>query len=151
MATLNGTNYKKQYVDVPSTKIPVGEQAGRVRCAYDDYNLATSGVALANGDTILLMKLPAGARVVEVLLDSPDVGGTSLIELGWAANGVDLVDADGFITSLDISGAAAMQRLNNPAGALKQFTVETQVYATITNAGAAVAGILQFAVLYVVE
>lgn len=151
MANLYGANYKKAFVDAPSTKMGVGEQGGRVRVAYDQYDLATDGVALANGDILYLMKLPKGARVVDALVDCPDVGGTSLIELGWQTNGTDAADQDGLVTSLDISGAAAYSRANNAAGLLKQFAAETQVVATITNAGAAVTGVLQFAVFYVVD
>ena len=58
MAAYYSTNYTKLYVNVPAEKIPVGEQYGVVRVAYDDYTFAG---AVDLNDTITFMKIPRGA------------------------------------------------------------------------------------------
>jgi len=54
MATFNGVNSTKRDVTVPSVKINVNENHGRIRRAYDSYTLlAEASVA----DIIQMMKL----------------------------------------------------------------------------------------------
>lgn len=153
MTVKYGKNYNLQFVNVPALKIPRGEQYAGVTVAYDQFDIAVDGggLALATGDVIKLMKLPQGARVLDCLMISPDVGGTSLIQLGFEANGVDSAVVDAFILSKDISGQAVFTRGDNPVGIARQFSVETQVSALITNNGAAVTGILKFEITYVVD
>lgn len=60
------------------------------------YNIAT---ALAQNDIVQLVRLPAGATVVGGHLRAVDLDtGTEAldIDIGWAANGVELADPDGF-------------------------------------------------------
>ena len=60
MATVYGANATKRDVDVPSQKLDVTEQHGRLRRAYDSITLSAE---LTAGDLINFMKLPAGAKI----------------------------------------------------------------------------------------
>lgn len=152
MANKYGVNATKRDVSVPSVKIAPGEVGGAVQFAYDEYSLTAD---LAANDVIKLMKLPAGARVLDVVVNSADLdsGATGEIKVGWAANGVDAADDDGFITALDIHTAAAakaMSSLQAAAGYFKKFTVETQVEIVISGDTNATSGKIMLGVQYVV-
>lgn len=155
MATLNGTNYKKAYVDVPSVKIGPGEQFGDLHVAYEDYDLATLGEIVANGDVILGPKLPAGARPVQAILQSPSMGATGIFDLGWQANGVDAADQNGLVDQADAGGQAvtklATDTAGGPAGLFKKFSVETQLVITCTEDTVNTTGTIKAVVFYVVN
>jgi hypothetical protein len=73
MATFNGANYQRAYVNVPSDKILAGEQTGVVLMAYDSY---TSAANLGVADIIRGVKVPAGAKLKAVHMKLPANGGT---------------------------------------------------------------------------
>lgn len=59
----------------------------------------TITTALAQDDVVKMLRLPAGATVVEGRLKATDIDtGTEAldIDIGWAANGVDSADPDGY-------------------------------------------------------
>lgn len=59
----------------------------------------TIATALAQNDIVQLVRLPAGATVIGGHLRATDIDtGTETldIDIGWAANGVENADADGF-------------------------------------------------------
>lgn len=59
----------------------------------------TIGAALAQNDIVQMIKLPAGATVVSGTLYGTDIDtGTEAldIDIGWAANGTEGADPDGF-------------------------------------------------------
>jgi len=59
----------------------------------------TITTALAVNDVVKMLRLPAGATVVEGRLKATDIDtGTETldIDIGWAANGVDVADEDGY-------------------------------------------------------
>jgi hypothetical protein len=63
------------------------------------YAKFTIGTALAADDVIEMLRLPAGATVVGGALRATDIDtGTETldIDIGWAANGVEAADPDGF-------------------------------------------------------
>ncbi len=151
MATLYGVNATKRDVNVPADKIGKGEVAGRLRVAYDEYVAAG---AITSGDIIKMMKLPPKARVLDVIFSSSDLGTTGTAVVGWAANGVDNADTDGFLTTIDLNAAAINASMAAtavpPAGQFKQFSVETQVQVELT-ASTTAAGTIKLAVLFVVD
>lgn len=156
MAEYNAVNYTSQYVTKPSEKIPAGEFNGRVRCLRDQYTLVgeSASVGLDNGDTILGPKIPAGARVIDawVKIDK-SLGATGIFDLGWAANGVDSADADGFVNDADGGGQAAFQRASTQAGMDKEFSVETQVVVTCVEVmdDSVVDAVLSFCIFYILD
>lgn len=65
MADINGANYQKQFVNVPSEAMDIGDYAGKQRVARDTF----SGASAA--DVVYFAKLPAGAFILAL----GDVGG----------------------------------------------------------------------------
>lgn len=70
MAAVNGVNYAKEFVNVPSEQADPGTQNGKVKVLMD-WVLAGGAVA---ADVMTIGKLPAGARVIRC---SNIGGGTS--------------------------------------------------------------------------
>jgi hypothetical protein len=154
MATYNGANYKKQYVDVPNTKIPSGEQSGILRVAYDSYALVGD---LSSNDVIRMMYLPAGARVIDVMLAFDDLdasGGT--LDVGWAASAdaVESAQAAGFISAADCTVADVIKmsdNLANGTGQFKQFASPVLVQVKVNGDTDATSGTIKLCVKYVID
>jgi hypothetical protein len=99
MATVNGVNYTKVNSE-PSSKVPEGELAGKVKFWYDEYTFLAE---YANNDVIQLGGvIPEGARIVSAKVYCPDVGGTATVEFGTSS------DTDYFIAAIDNSGQAVL-------------------------------------------
>lgn len=147
MATKYGLNATKRDVTVPAVKIDGKDNGNPLRFFYDEYTFTAD---LAVNDVINMFKLPAGCRVVDMGIDSPDLDSQSAgaLTVGWAANGVDNADDDGFITTQDVHTAgktslmSALLRSNAP-GKLKEFTVETQVQVKISGETDATSGTIR--------
>lgn len=81
---------------------------GTLKVAYGVYNVAT---ALAQNDIIEFCRLPAGAVAIGGFLQGADIDtGTETFDfdLGWAANGTELADPDGFGNFGVITGDASV-------------------------------------------
>jgi hypothetical protein len=103
----------------------------------------TITTALGIGDVIKMLRLPAGATVVEGRLKATDIdtGTEELdIDIGWAANGVDNADEDGFgnlgVWTGDSNNDFAFQNALWSAGP-KTFTVPTDIQLDVNAAAAA--------------
>jgi hypothetical protein len=141
--------------------------SGTVAAAYGKYTWA----AALGADTIEMCKLPAGAVVIGgwVMGDDLDTGTEALdFDIGWAANGVEDADPDGFGNFGVVTGDAfAAGNLSMSAGinywlpavtgskladlGPLSFSAETTVTVTINaaaNAGGT--GTLSVVLLYVV-
>lgn len=112
----------------------------------------TITTALAQDDVVDMLLLPAGATVVGGFLRANDIDtGTEAldIDVGWAANGVDSADPDGF-GNLGVWSGDAITDLRPEAGIFyplggvlnstgpKTFTVETKLQLDVNvaaNAG----------------
>lgn len=73
-----------------------GFGGGVVMAAYGTIEI---GAAVEDGDIFEMCRLPAGATVINgwVYADDLDTGTEALdMDIGWAANGVDTADPDGF-------------------------------------------------------
>lgn len=73
-----------------------GFGGGVVMCAYGTIEI---GAAVEDGDIFEMCRLPAGATVINgwVYADDLDTGTEALdMDIGWAGNGVDTADPDGF-------------------------------------------------------
>lgn len=135
MTTVYGVN---RTIEVNNTGlIARSEKDARVKCMVDTY---TQSAALTNGDVIQMLTIPAGARVVNAILQTDkSLGGTSTLTVGHAATtlfggtAAD-ADADAFIASTDTSSAAvtkgAVEDAGN-AGMFKKFGAETTVNVTL--------------------
>jgi len=146
MANLYGSNYTKAFINVPSEKIEPGEFAGKMKVAYDEYDLDGLGVVLAANDIIYLMKIPAGARILEAIIDSPSLGTTGIVQLGTIA------DPDRYIASADAGGQAVRARMPEGAdGAFEELSVETQLALKCTEISTEITGIVKVSVHYVMD
>ena len=99
MATLTASKAKTSF-----PRPAVGD-AGNLKCQVETYELTANPTA---GDVLEMFWLPANARVVAGWLyaEDLDTNATELIQMdvGWAANGVDAPDADGFLNSGVLTG-----------------------------------------------
>ena len=132
MANYNGDNYKKQWVDKPSEKLPKGENAGRKRLLMEHK---TTDVAYQVGDRILGPKVPASSIVTDAKVKiSKSLGATGIFNAGFLANGVDAEDTDAFVISADGGGQAYLKRANSDnLGIFKRFSEETQIVLICTE------------------
>lgn len=155
MATLTADRAKSTF---PVFK---GEGSGAVCAAWGKYTLAVNPTA---ADIIEFVRLPAGAVVIGGWLRGEDIDtGTETldIDIGWATNGVEAADPDGFGNFGVITGdvvtewkpeVSIMLPLN---GVLKSgpvaFTKETIVQGVVNAAAqAGGTGVLWLCVLYLV-
>lgn len=155
MATLTGSR--------AASTFPVGSagQANVLHVAYGTYTLAANPTA---NDVIEFCKLPAGATVIGGYLQGADIDTgieTFDIDIGWAANGTDAADPDGFGNFGVLSGDATAERL--PVAGIyvpfvnviqdsgyKTFAAETKVIGTVIAAAATGGtGLLKVVVHYV--
>jgi hypothetical protein len=155
MTDFRGVNNTLAFSDVPSQKIPAGEQAGRLRVAYDEYDLADSA-ALDTTDVIKFMEIPAGARIHEVILVHPDVGTTGDANLGWAASadGGETADPNGFLAAVDLNAAAGSHLMSSQLGVPgkgKEFSEAVEVQLVPTEIFTAVVGIIKVTILYTLD
>lgn len=156
MADYYGSNYQLTDVNVPEEKIDDGEFGGRVRVAYDSHTPAVAAITTA--DTIYMMKIPKGARVLDVIVDIEDQGTVGTFNIGWQASaesGAEAADADGFFAALDVNSADISTRMSAQstpsAGQLKQFSEEVQVVIVpAANTDVSTGQVISMAVEYVI-
>ena len=141
MATLTGPRAAASF------PVPCVPTQGELGVAWGYYNLTA---APSMGDIIHMCKLPAGATVIDGWLIGADIDtGTETLDLdvGWAANGAEAADPDGFGNMGVLSGDATTERLPVAGirvpfanivqdSAYKTFTAETTVTVTVTAAAA---------------
>lgn len=156
MATLTATRAASTF---PVFK---GMGAGAVCAAYGTYELAANPTA---ADIIEFCRVPKGAVVIGGWLMGDDIDtGTEAFDfdVGWAANGVDAADPDGFGNFGVLSGDVITElkpvaSIYNPlqgvllADGPKAFAAETVIQGVVNapaNAGGT--GTLSVVVLYVV-
>lgn len=153
MATLYSSQYQDAYQDVPSDKINSPDFNGRVHIAYFEYTITA---APTNGDVLKLLKLPKHARVLDFHIAAPDLGTAGVLNIGWAASAeldsagaaVEAADADGFMASVDVNAAAAIQNMADVSGAavpgyLKKFSAEVDVQIDIATAWTVTSGTIK--------
>jgi len=147
MATLSGdlygTEYNNAYIAEPEVKNDVSLQHGRLRYLSGTYTIP-SGDILGTSAIVKMFKLPKGARVIEALMSSDDLGTTGDLNVGWAAseeedeNGtvLEAADADGFFANLDVNAAAISRTafVNTVAGFRKRFDAQVDVQVSIPEA-----------------
>lgn len=104
MATFRGENNKKAFETQPSELIKKNEATGEVMFAVDRIVLGAGGTnpagAIANGDIVLLSKLPAFAKVLRVQARSIGTAiGAADIDIGHSSS-AELNDPDGTVTAV---------------------------------------------------
>ncbi len=125
--------------------------SGVLCCAYGTYEIAAN---VEDGDIFEMCKIPAGATVVDGVLYAEDLDTNATetldMDVGWAANGSEAADPDGFgnlgvLTGDAVTGYLPEGGLRYPfAGTLltggpQTFTNETTIQVE-ANAAAATGG-----------
>jgi|DEB0MinimDraft_3_1074331.scaffolds.fasta_scaffold00186_6 hypothetical protein len=125
--------------------------AGNVKVAIGTYELAAN---VEDGDIFEMCKVPANAVVFNgrVYADDLDTNATETLDMdvGWAANGTDAADPDGFgnlgvWTGDAVAGVKPEVGINMPLGGVlmtagaKKFSAETTIQVE-ANAAAATGG-----------
>lgn len=150
MASFNGDNYQKAYVDKPAEKVEMGQVAGKKRLVID---FKTLSVAQAVNDETLGLNIPANSIVTGAKVKiSKSLGATGIFSLGHKANSVDAEDANAFVLAADGGGQAALQYAEAAAvGIHKKFAEDTQIFLTCTEVmdGTVLDGIISFEIEYV--
>lgn len=147
MAQFYGSNATLRDNSIPSKKIQSGDDHGRLRVAYDEFSLPS---ALALGDLINLGKVPAGARVHDVILFN-DALTAGALNIGWLANGVDAASAAGFKAAVSVAAAATSRMDSGAAGQFKTFGADTQIQAAVSTAITGTSGKIRLAVIYALD
>lgn len=158
MATVRSVQAAKVNTTVSSTGYspnPVNEQSGATRCAYFSYAVANIAATpgLAASDVLELCQVPAGARIVGIVLGCSALGNSSACKIG------DADDDDRFTASLSLNAAAqaavslrvdSTDTDENPAlGYGYKYSAQTVITLTVTTATAnATAGVIRGHVAY---
>ena len=157
MATLVGPRAAANF---PVPSLP--STAGLLGVAWGYYNVASNPTA---ADILNICKLPAGATVIGGFIQAADLdtNGTETLDLdvGWAGNGTDTADPDGFGNFGVLTGDAVAEfrpvagiflpftNVIQDAG-FKTFAAETTVTVTFTGTAATLtAGYIKVIVLFV--
>lgn len=141
-----GINYTAAYVTVPSSKYNAGDNKGGVRVMYEKFTFDADGAA---SETVIMGRLPAGAKVLSARVFGVDMGATGTAELGNSVSvdgsATDALDVDSFLDAIDHSGqafdvvdSASAQR--GPAIGLIRFATEVNVILTLTGATSGATG-----------
>lgn len=152
MANFYGINATLRDNTVPSGKLKVNNNHGRLRVAYDSFTL---GAVIGTSDNVFMMEIPAGAKLYDAEVNSDDLGTTGVLNIGWeaSADGGVAADADGIFAALDVKTAAVARQkmVNSVAGFRKEFTEKVRVVITASEATSASSGTINLALYYVVD
>lgn len=137
--------------------------AGNLKAAYGVIEVAVNPVA---SDVYEMCRIPKGAIVVGGVIRSDDLDTNATetldLDIGWAANGVDAADPDGF-GNLGVMGTDTVAGVKPEAGynygfggvlitdGPKAFAAETVITVnTVATAATFAAGTLSVVVYYIV-
>jgi len=134
MANVNTSLFTAQSSGVGLDKQEIGNVRGRVRAFYFEV---TGAAVQAIADTLTLLRLPAGSRVVGWDIQIPSTGTTGICKIGnlVSADAVVAADDDAFGSGYDAGGAAVLAKpAAGHAGHLKRFASEVDVVLAWTEA-----------------
>ncbi len=142
MSAVKGVN--KTLIDA-GTLLTKGQSDGRVKTFQDTYETLT----LEIGSTIEMgPTLNAGARILEVILNTDDLTNSTDLSVG------DAEVSDRYITATDHGSGALVTRMNNIAGAayeLDDSEDNSDLQIIITTATGIATGTIKLTVLFVVD
>lgn len=145
MATKYGTNYQKEFVNVPAERANAAQYAGSIRTFQEEFVLTE---ALADGDVVKLFKMSSAGKIVGGFIKSDDLGATGIVKLGTEA------DDDGLIAAGDISDASGTPisvQFDAKSTLLGEaLAVGDEIVMTCTEVSAATSGTIKV-VLFVAE
>ncbi len=152
MARQYGVNAAYRQLAVPKLA-QQGQAGGGVKSLYDQFTIT----AAMTDEFIEMGELPAGARVVNVVVIFPDMDGSGgTIDVGWevSANAAEAVDLDGFAANVDVTSAGVYSMLisgTTLAGMQKVFAAPVKVGITVDGDCDATTGTIHMEVFYVID
>lgn len=141
LTTVSGVNYALRNA-VPPSLIPANENYGRLRVLYDYYDKSASDEFGTSG-LIRMFLIPKGAKLVDSIFTTTDLGTTGVVDIGWAASdelsagvAVELADADGIFAAADCktSTVVAVHMTGLTPGMNKTFSAAVEVQVDFTEA-----------------
>lgn len=113
----------------PVVEVPAHQHHGRMREMLES-------VSIASGDSIgslyPCLRVWSGWRVSELLIDSPDIGTTTIADVGLfktAADGAAAVDADFFASALSLKdGALAKTDITRESGVITIANADKRIW-----------------------
>lgn len=143
LTTVHGANATLRDQTLPSVKLASQQNYGKLRVLYDSYTVDAADEFGTDG-LVNLMKVPRGARVIDMHVVMPASGATGIFDLGWAAGSgsgdTEAADANGF-GAHDPGNAALDARMDGTEpGYQKTFTQEVQIQADWTEISADAGG-----------
>lgn len=137
MATLYMDNYKKAYIDHPTSKIPPGESSGEIKFAYDEITLGVAGqsITVSLNDVLKTsLRVTKGAKIIDAGIFIPaSLGATGIFSLGRAATpGGAPADPDSLVGGADAGGQAALAKATVASVDLLKDIMEDEVMFDLT-------------------
>lgn len=150
MATVYGVNATKFADAKPSNIVDGSQSAGSVRFFYDEYEASS----LAASDVILVgPKLPAGAQVIDIIVNFDDLGTGTTLDVG------DSHDVDRYLDGVDTATAAGKSSMSGSTATIGPINGIGYVIGTnsgddqiqLTNLGGSATGTIKVQVIYAVR
>lgn len=147
MATVYGVYATKYNDPTPDNIVDGAYSKGSVCSFYDEYEASS----LAANDVIKFgPKLPAGARVIDIIVNFDDLGTGTTLDVG------DGNDADRYLDGVDTATAAGKSSMSGSSGTIGPINGVGYVVGTnssdnqlqATNLGASATGTIKFEVLF---
>jgi hypothetical protein len=147
MGTVNGTNYAKAADPTPANILGKGLFPGNVKVMVDDYTFASA----SSGEVVRVAKLPAGAKVLFVLLANAALGSGVTLAVGNGGSGKGAIfaaaaAANAATTVPKVYGGITASGIPYVVGTLAGDDV-----VTVTTGGATASGKIQVMTFYTVE
>lgn len=153
MAVFEGKNKIKS--DDSNIKINAKEYYGKIRVICEEFELSA---ALSVGDEILGPELPQGAKIVDAVVKSDDMGATGIFDLGIQENieGVITKNVNGLVGIADAGGQSVLKRADKDSNLIgaevaEGLNKETLPLITVTEATANAAGMIKIFIYLSVE
>lgn len=145
MGTSYGVNRLKKTTPNISNRLKPGLFDGRVKIAYDEFTFVSETT-----DEIIEMfaKLPIGAKIIDVILDTVDLTNSATLKVG------DYESTDRYIAAVDHGAGALVSRLDQNGGRMYEIvettpgaiTTDRQIIMTVVSGTAT--GLAKLIILY---
>ncbi len=137
------SQFQQAYVDVPPTKIEPAGVAGSVKVGH--FNIAATAAVLTSADIIKLVKIPQGARILQVRLVVGALGAGTL-NVGWSAGGAEAANATGVVGALAVTSATA--NIYYPNNTRLAGAVDLQIIPVVsTSSSGAISGYVMYSMV----
>lgn len=146
-STVNGVNYAKQLDPTPANILGKGLYGGKVLVQVDEYTFASTGA----GATVRVAKLPAGAKVLFVLVANAALGSGVTLAVGNGGSGQSAIFAAAFAANAASSVPKVCGGITASGIPYVVGTLAGDDVVTVLTAGATATGKIVVQTFYSVE